>query len=164
MDKAELKTFLVKSWMTHDAMWLKNAFLHTGPQMANKLNRAAVRDMAGIEVKRLSKVLDLNGVHSSSDMNSLLQGAKELLMGDFMDYSWEWPEPNKLRMTFNRCFAFDGMTAAGLIDHYQCGIFERLYGWFDALHVPFEVSPKVDSCMMHTNGHCYRDIVFKFKV
>ncbi|MCW9033177.1 MAG: hypothetical protein OQJ97_03080 [Rhodospirillales bacterium] len=162
LTKEELKNLLLRCWMTHDAMWLKNAYAEGGSELANKLNKAAIRDMGPIEIKRLLKAIGLESVRSAKDCETLLQGAYRTLMGDFMGFNWSWPEPDRLRVTFPTCFAFDGMTKMGAIDHYQCGIFERVYSWFDALGLSYEATPKIDGCMMHEQGKCHRDIVFQF--
>ncbi len=54
------------------------------------------------------------------------------------------------------------MKKYGMIDQYQCGIMDRVEGWFDGLGIPYTVTPKVDGCMMHTEGRCYRDYRFEF--
>jgi hypothetical protein len=50
----------------------------------------------------------------------------------------------------------------GVIDQYQCGIFDRAQGWFEGLGIKYSITPEVDGCMMHTSGHCFRDFRFSF--
>jgi hypothetical protein len=57
LEKNELKELLNKGWMTHDAMWFLNCMKECGIEQTNKINKAAVRDMAAIEIKRHQKAL-----------------------------------------------------------------------------------------------------------
>jgi hypothetical protein len=50
----------------------------------------------------------------------------------------------------------------GVLDRYQCGIMERICGWFDGLGIKYSVSPPMAGCMMHTDGKCFRDFTFNF--
>ena len=62
LSKAELKELLIKCWMTHDAMWLMQTVQHCGFEKANLINKAAVRSMAQVEIKRIKKALALTGL------------------------------------------------------------------------------------------------------
>ena len=83
--------------------------------------------------------------------------------GNFMKYSFESNGMNRIRSTWHRCFAYEGIKALGVIDQYECGIMDRVEGWFNTLGVRYEVEPKVTGCMMHTEGRCYRDYTFFFE-
>lgn len=163
LDKPQLKGLLVKNWMTHDAMWFGNAVNEVGIETANKLNRAAVRSMAGIEARRILRILGMEGVTNFEEMRSFFDGASALVLGDFMDFSWKW-HPADFSVTFewHSCFAHDGVTMLGVADDYECGIFERIYGWMDTLGVAWTISPDTLHCTMHTEGRCARTMTFDF--
>ena len=57
LSKNELKEILNKNWMTHDAMWFYNCLQEFGIEKTNKINKAAIRDMAAIEIKRIQKAV-----------------------------------------------------------------------------------------------------------
>ena len=57
LSKNELKEILNKNWMTHDAMWFYNCLKECGIEKTNKINKAAIRDMAAIEIKRIQKAV-----------------------------------------------------------------------------------------------------------
>ena len=57
LSKNELKEIMNKNWMTHDAMWFYNCLQEFGIEKTNKINKAAVRDMAAIEIKRIQKAV-----------------------------------------------------------------------------------------------------------
>ena len=70
---------------------------------------------------------------------------------------------NRIHAAWKQCFAHDGIKALGVIDKYECGIMDRVEGWFDTLGIKYDVEPKVTGCMMHTEGRCYRDYTFFFE-
>jgi hypothetical protein len=163
LGKKELKELLNKCWMTHDAMWFYNCLQECGIEKTNRINRAAVKAMAAVEIKRLKKALGVNRIESFNDFWDFFQTAMSTLTGDFMKYSFETHGMNSISGTWHQCFAHDGIKALGVIDKYECGIMDRVESWFDTLGIRYEVEPKVNLCMMHTDGQCYRDYKFFFE-
>lgn len=159
----ELKNLLNKSWITHDAMWFRYCLEECGIEATNRINRAAIRSAARIEIKRLARVLGVEKVESFEDLVRLLTGALKILQADFMQFDCEFPEAGVLRWRTKRCFAYEGITRLGVIEQYECGIFERVQGWFDSLNLTYTMSPPVVTCMLHTDGHCYREFRFEFR-
>jgi Family of unknown function (DUF6125) len=156
----EVKEILIKNWMTHDAMWFYHCLQECGIERTNKINKAAVRSMAIIEIKRVQKAIGMDKVETFEDLKSMVDATFNTVRGDFMDFTYGFPSPNILRGDWRGCFAYDGIKRLGIIDQYQCGILERIYGWLDGMGVKYSVSPEVTGCMMHTDGKCYRDITF----
>ena len=91
-----------------------------------------------------------------------MRGAMDLLSGDFFAWRWEWRPPDTLLAEVQRCFAYEGIKRLGALEGYECGIFDRIYRWFDALGVSYEVSPTEERCTMHLDGSCAREIRFAF--
>ncbi len=162
LDKRELKEILIKNWMTHDALWFYNCLQECGIEKTNKINKAAVRAMGAIEIRRIQKATGMEKVETFEDFKSLLEAAWGIVKGDFMKSSFSLSSENVLRGDFESCFAYDGIKQIGAIEQYQCGIFERIYGWFDGLGIKYSVSPQVEGCMMHTDGKCFREITLAF--
>jgi Family of unknown function (DUF6125) len=158
LKKSELKEILIKNWMTHDAMWFFHCLQECGIEKTNKINKAAVRAMGSIEIKRVQKAIGIDKVETFEDLKSLINAAFNTLTGDFMDFTYSFPSENILHGEWRTCFAYNGIKQIGVIEQYQCGIMERIYGWLDGLGVNYSVSPQVDGCMMHTDGRCFRDI------
>ncbi len=158
----ELKELLVKNWMTHDAMWLYNCVREFGMEKTNVVNKAAVRSMGAIEGKRLKKALGIDRIETFGQFKEFYTGAMETVLVDFMKSSFSFPGHNLVHGEWKSCFAYDGLTKYGMIDQYQCGIMDRVEGWFDGLGIAYSVAPRVDGCMMHTEGRCYRDYTFEF--
>ena len=160
LSAGELKQLLTRCWMSHDAMWFRCAVDELGIARANKLNRAAIRALAPIEVRRFMRALGLETVASHAELKAFLEGARDLAAGDFMDFDWAWRGDGSLRVEVRKCFAHDGVAKLGVIADYECGIFERIHAWLEALGVRFEVVPGGTACMMHHEGECYRELRF----
>lgn len=153
----QIKEMLNKQWMTHDAMWFAFCLQEVGIETTNRINLRAVRAMAQIEVKRLMKLLGMAQVHDFEQLRSFVDGAAQIIVADFMGFTYSFHSPDVMRCNMGKCFAYDGITRLGVIKHYQCGIFERVQGWLDALGVAYEVEPKVERCMMFSQGQCHRE-------
>ena len=57
VEKSGLRDILGKSWLTHDGLWFFHTAQASGVEQANRLNRAAIRSLAPIEIDRVKKVL-----------------------------------------------------------------------------------------------------------
>jgi hypothetical protein len=163
LEKKELKELLHKCWMTHDAMWFFNCLQECGIEKTNKINRAAVKGVAAVEIKRLKKAIGVDKLETFGEFWNFFQIAMATFTGDFMKYSFESGGLNRVSGTWHQCFAHDGITMLGVIDQYECGIMDRVETWFDTLDIRYEVEPKVTQCMMHTEGRCYRNYTFFFE-
>jgi hypothetical protein len=162
MTKNEVKELLNKGWMTHDGMWFKNCLLEFGIEKTNKINKAAIRDMASIEIKRIKKALGVDRIDTFDEFKRVFDATMEIVTGKFMKYRYSTPAHNVVHAEWERCFAYEGMKLLGVVDRYECGIMFRIETWLDTLGIKYEVEPKVTGCMMHTDGKCYRDYRFFF--
>jgi len=160
-----LRELLNKNWMTHDAMWFYNCVKECGIEKTNKINRAAVKAMGLIEVKRIKKALNIARVENFDDFKRFANGAFSLVKADFMKFSWSFRPGNVIHgeMEPEKCWAYKGIKGLGLIEQYQCGIFDRIDAWFEGLGLSFEASPQFEGCLMHQQGRCYRDYKIFFK-
>lgn len=162
VDWNEIRQLLVRNWMTHDAIWFRHCAEACGIDITNRVNRAAVRSMAGIEIRRLMRAFGIAEVRTHDALRALIERAWELIGADFMDFRFSFDSPGALRVDVRGCFAFEGVSKLGLIDRYECGIFDRIEGWFEALGVRHRVSPEIRGCMMHERGRCHRLYEFEF--
>lgn len=163
LDKNELKELLNKCWMTHDAMWLYNCLEEYGIEKTNKINKAAIKAMAAIEIKRIQKALGVDQLNTFDEFKQFFGKVMEIVTGKFMKYAFSMPENNLIRGEWQSCFAYEGIKALGVIDRYECGIMLRIETWFDTLGIKYTVTPKVTGCMMQTDGQCFRDYRFFFE-
>ncbi|RJX35190.1 MAG: hypothetical protein C4525_04560 [Desulfarculus sp.] len=162
LDAPELKELLLKCWMTHDGMWFLHCLQECGIEKTNRINLAAIRSLAQIEVKRVVQALGLPPANSPEGLRELADGMFNVAKGDFMDFAYHFTPTGTLRFDMKGCFAHDGMKRLGVLDQYQCGIFYRVQCWFDALGLKYRVTPEVTQCMMPAQGQCFREYEFSF--
>lgn len=163
MDKEEIRELFSKNWMTHDAMWYGCSMQALGPDKANQLNQEAVRLMAGIEIGRIVKLMGKpNGytIKRFDELTELIETTFGLIQARFMKFEFWFPEKNLMSGRFNNCFAYEGVKTYAMIEHYDCGIFERIKGWLDALGVTYETTD-FTGCLMHQTGKCEVDFHFQ---
>jgi hypothetical protein len=156
----DLKELLNRCWMTHDGMWFYHCFLECGIEKANRINKAAIRSLAPIEVQRIRGAFGIEKIESSTDLRDFMTAARETVVADFMRFDFQFPSGNHLHVEALKCFAYEGIKRIGAIEGYECGIFERIEAWFDSLALPYQVSPEVRGCMMHSEGRCFRYYTF----
>jgi hypothetical protein len=163
LSKKELKELLNKCWMTHDGMWFYHCMEMCGIEMANRINKAAVKSMAMIEVKRIKKALRIEDIRKFDDLKELIEGAMGLMKADFMEFVASFPSKDVFRWEMVGCFAYEGIKRLGVIDQYDCGIFDRVDGWFDGLGLHYSATPQFEGCLMHKDGKCAREYTFVFQ-
>jgi hypothetical protein len=161
----EVRDLVAKGWLTHDAMWFDSAARSLGVGAANDLNRAAIRAMAPIEIRRLTEALgmDPSDLGDASAVAGFVTDGVSLLTPrsvstgftvsarDARTLHWEW-EPGA-------CFAWKGMTRLGWIDGYRCGVVYRVECWLEALGLRRLDGPAVEGCLMQLDGRCSGDLV-----
>ncbi len=80
-----------------------------------------------------------------------------------MRFEYDFTVKNQLHCEMQNCWAYNGIKQIGVIDQYECGIFERIEGWFNCLNIDYDVTPQLEGCLMHSNGKCYRNYTFFFE-
>ena len=163
LSKPALRDLLVTNWMTHDAMWFASSARLCGVEKTNVVNRGAVKAMGEVEARRLQKALGLGRIGSFDELRRFLGDAFELVRGPFMKFKLSYPEQNLLRWETERCFAHDGVTKLGMIDRYECCVFDRLEAWLESFGIEFQATPAIDGCFMYRNGRCVREYRFNFR-
>jgi hypothetical protein len=162
LQKNELKELLNKGWMTHDAMWFYNYLQEFGIEKTNKVNKAAIRDMSAIEIKRIHKALGTPPINTFDEFKSFFDQAMEIATGKFMKYKYSSPSHNLIHGEWESCFAHDGMKTLGVADRYECGVMLRINTWLETLGIKYELEPKVTGCIMHSHGKCIFEYRFFF--
>ena len=121
--------------------------------------------MAGIEIKRIMKLMGKPKGHSAKTFDELAEiiaTSFQLVQTSFLTFDFSFPEKNLLRGRFSECFAYEGVKKFGMIEHYDCGIVERVKGWLDGLGVSYKMAPDFTGCLMHQNGKCEVDLHLDF--
>ncbi|RPJ36593.1 MAG: hypothetical protein EHM27_15290 [Deltaproteobacteria bacterium] len=161
----EITDLLHKGWMSHDGMWFYHCQKEFGIETANKLNKAAIRSLAPLEMKRLKRLLGVEKVETFEEFKHLFSCGFELLIADFMNARMTFPEKNVFHWEFapHQCFAYKGMQNIGVIEDYECGVVYRVACWIDSLGIPYSVSPRVFKCLMLPQGSCAGDFKLELK-
>jgi len=165
MNKNEIREFFSKNWMTHDAMWYGTCVQELGPEVANRINKTAVRLMAGLEIKRVTRLIGRPAADPVTDFQELaeiIEATFGLVKAEFMDFDFNFPKKDLMQGRFNECFAHTGVSKYGLIENYECGIVERIKGWLEGLGVYYVMEPDFEGCLMHQKGRC--EINFRFEL
>lgn len=162
--KREIRDLLGKGWLTHDGAWFYHTFEELGIEIANQLNKAAIRSLAPIEIQRVKSVLGIGGekIRTFQELTNFMLEALELILpysvfkkfrfskssNDLLHWEWENGE----------CFAYKGMKQIDAIDGYSCGVIYRIECWLDALGIKYDIDPKIDKCIMYKKGSCFGNI------
>lgn len=148
--------------MTHDAMWFKLSVENSGIEKTNLINRAAAKSLGKIEVIRLLKLLEINQIENVDQLHDLILKGLEIVGEDYIKFTIKKVKENNLELQVSKCFAYEGVKKLGYIDHYECGIYDRLEGWFEGLRINYTNSSDFLGCLMHRDGTCTRNYFFKF--
>lgn len=166
MTKDEIIGLLNRSWMTHDGMWFYHCFQECGIETANRVNKAAIRSLAPMEMARMRKALNVtwDKIETFDEFKSFFTCAAKLCIPPFMNATMDTSRENVLHWEFapKNCFAYKGMKRIGAIDNYECGVIYRLVCWFDALGLTYNATPEIATCQMLSGDTCGGDFVFNF--
>ncbi|MBW2095233.1 MAG: hypothetical protein JRI80_10115 [Deltaproteobacteria bacterium] len=160
IEKRAIRDLLGKGWLTHDGMWFYHIYKEFGIESANVFNKAAIKSLAPIEMKRMKRVLGVakENFDTFDELTDFLFAALELTLPDsvFKRAHFSAPSSGLIHWVWERgqCFAYKGMKQIGAIDGYRCGVLYRIGCWLEALGVTCSMHPKIDGCLMHENGAC----------
>ncbi|MFX1496889.1 MAG: DUF6125 family protein [Promethearchaeota archaeon] len=162
LNKQELKELLIKCWMTHDGSWFYNCVKEYNIDIANKLNKGAIKNLAPFEIQRVKKALGMSTkkITTFEQLKKFIDDGFSVLKGDFMKFKYSFPEKNQLYWEMNTCFAFEGMKLIGVKENYECGVIFRVCCWLDALGIKYEIEPKIDKCLLYSQDKCSGFIKF----
>ncbi|MRR59340.1 MAG: hypothetical protein EG824_14185 [Deltaproteobacteria bacterium] len=152
----DLKEHIIRNWMTHDGMWFYHCLGSHGIEEANRINKAAIKSLAAIELKRAIQLFGISGTDTFERIKDVVDAAFCVSKGDFMSFDYTFPEKDLLRWEWkdDTCFAYQGMKRMGAIDRYECGVIFRVLCWLDNLGVGYSVEPDLSCCLMHSTGRC----------
>jgi hypothetical protein len=166
IDKGEIRDLLGKGWLTHDGAWFSTVCTEHGVKEANRMNKAAIRAMVPFEVQRLKQIMafDERQLTSAEEIARFMEEGMRLILPESVlsKYHFNIESQNVLQWEWekNECFAYKGMSRAGVINGYECGVMYRIECWFESLGLKFNSDMKLDSCQMHTKGYCSGRYIF----
>lgn len=158
LSQQERETILIKSWMSHDARWFNAVAMSYGLDAANRLNQAAANECGKAEARRMARALSLPVPAASVDDCRLVQEAIIGLMGpNLLDYESVKTGGDTFEVRVQRCFAYEQVARVGVAQQYDCGIFARVQGWFDALETDYQMTPPLARCLIAQGLNCVHE-------
>jgi len=159
LDKKELKDLLSKCWLSHDGIWFFHCTLEFGVEKANKMNKATIKSLAPLEIKRIMKALGVEKVETFEEMREFIfEDALALVTSESVrnGFNFACPEKNVIQWEVmgQNCLSYIGTKKMGISDKYECGVIYRIECWLESLGIKYKVTPQIESCLMHTNGQC----------
>ena len=96
LEKKKLTELLNKCWMTHDGMWFFHSLQEVGIEKTNKINKAAIRSLAPLEIKRIKEFLGIGekDIRTFEDFRNFFLIASEIFIPDFMNATMSFPKKN----------------------------------------------------------------------
>lgn len=162
LNKSQLRDLLLKNWMTHDALWYAEVALKLGMKEASPMNLRVCRRLGQIEYKRLLNVANISPPANMEQFQTVFDIGRQVFVPDFMSLEIAYPVKNLLQIHVLECFAHRGMEKAGQLAEYECGIFERIFGWFDAMNLNYTVEPDLTRCLKFKGRDCIVTFRFQF--
>ncbi len=162
LEGEKLKVFLVNNWMTHDALWYGEAASRFGMAEASPMNLRVCKSLGRIEFRRFMKATGFPRPDGMAALRELFDLAWGVFVPQAFEAEVDFRPDDAMVMRNARCFAHEGMVRAGLIGEYECGIFERIEGWFDAMGLDYTRTPDLSRCLKHKGEECVVTIRFRF--
>jgi hypothetical protein len=162
LNKSQLRDLLLKNWMTHDALWYGEVALKWGMGAASPMNLRVCRKLGRIEYKRLISMLDKSPPANMNEYRELFELGRQVFVPDFISFDIDYPADNIQKFHVTECFAYRGMEKAGLLPEYECGIFERIFGWLDAMNLTYTATPDLSRCLKYKGKKCMVTVQFDF--
>jgi len=163
LSRDQLKDMLLRNWMTHDALWYGEVAAKFGMAEASPMNLRVCRKLGRVEFKRL-----MNGVEAPAPKNlkayrELFELGREVFVPEFIDIAIEYPGGDSQVFHVSECFAHQGIKKLGVLSEYECGIFERIEGWFDAMGLRYTRTPDLSRCLKFKGEECRITVNFRFE-
>ena len=162
INRKNLRNILLTNWMTHDALWYGEVASKFGMTEASPMNLRVCRKLGRIEFGRLMKMAGASHPRDMVEYREIFELGKQVFFPDFMSVETLYPEKDTQVFQVIDCFAHRGMEKAGLISNYECGIFERIEGWFDAMGLEYTRTPDLNRCLKFLGEDCTVTIKFNF--
>lgn len=159
----EREGLLIKNWMSHDARWFVAVAREFGMAATNRINQSAAHEVGKVEAQRLMRALGLPPVQTLDDYLLMQEVFIGFLGPDLLDYRVARTGDDTCLVQVDRCFAHENAVRGGVAAEYECGIFARVTGWWEALGLEaqglrYELSPALGPCMKCQGRECVYSI------
>lgn len=163
INQDQLRDILIKNWMTHDALWYGEVAAKFGMAEASPMNLRVCRKLGQIEFGRLMKIAEAPLPKDIEEYRELFELGKQVFFPDFISVQIDYPGNDSQVFHFLDCFAHEGMKKLGLLPDYECGIFERIEGWFGAMEIKYTRTPDLSRCLKFKGKECKITVQFHFE-
>ena len=163
INQDQLRNILIKNWMTHDSLWYGEAAAKFGMAEASPMNLRVCRKLGQVEFGRLMKMVEAPSPKNIEEYQELFELGKQVFFPDFVSTQISYPGNDSQIFDFIDCFAHKGMKKLGLLPDYECGIFERIEGWFDAMGLKYTRTPDLSRCLKLKGEECRITVQFHFE-
>ncbi len=144
-----------RAWYAHDARWFAAVAQECGIDVANRLNRQAVRAVARGEMRRLMQAIGAGPPADLEGALALLDRGRQLYVPpSLMDVEIAPVGPKAYTIAFRRCFVHENVTRAGIASAYECAVFQRIEGWHEAWELPLANELFTGPCAMAQGREC----------
>jgi hypothetical protein len=136
-----------------------------GVEVTNKINKSAIKSLSSIELKRIKSILGFKkNIENFEEFSLFFIEASKLMIPDFMNVKFSFPEENKMTWEFDngKCFAYAGVKRLGVIGQYECGPLYRIKCWLQGFRIKYKFNPEIEGCIMPLNGNCFGEIQLYF--
>ena len=163
LTREELRDILLRNWMTHDSLWYGEVASKFGMSEASPMNLRVCRSLGRIEYHRLMKMVGASPPRDMAEYRELFELGKQVFFPNFTEIRIKYPGSDSQVFHVLDCFAHKGMDKAGLLPDYQCGIFERIEGWFEAMGLTYTRTPDLSRCLKFKGEECTITVKFHFE-
>ena len=155
LDQPAEKELLRRCWYWHDARWFAGVAAEFGIETANRINRANVRALGQVEMRRLMRAAGVERVATIAGALRLYEAARELYVpASFMEADVEGVSGAGYDVVMRRCYVHENIVRAGIAATYGCAVFERLQGWHDAWALPLAETLPPRTCALAAGREC----------
>jgi hypothetical protein len=162
INRDQLKDILLRNWLTHDALWYGEVAEKFGMAEASPMNLRVCRKLGRIEFKRLMSLAGAPPPKNFEAYRELFELGQEVFVPEFITIHIDYPGNSTQVFQVSECFAHQGMKKLGLLADYECGIFERIEGWFDAMGLRYTRTPDLSRCLKFKGEECRITVQFHF--
>jgi hypothetical protein len=163
INQNQLKDMLLRNWLTHDALWYAEVAAKLGMAEASPMNLRVCRKLGRIEFKRLMNAADALPPKNFTASRELFELGKGVFVPEFIDIQIDYQGNSVQVFRISECFAYNGMKKLGLLSDYECGIFERIEGWFDAMGLRYTRTPDLRRGLKFKGEECRITVQFHFE-
>jgi len=149
-------------WYAHDARWFACVMEAYGLEVANAINRRALRAQGKAEARRLVAALGLAPVTTVEEFARFVEVASRLLIPrPDMQFELRVVDERRYEIALTRCFIAENIARAGIDGGYVCAVFHRIQGWHEGVGLPLTEHPAALPCAKTRGRPCRRTLAIR---